>query len=184
MKKFTFENLFAVLFMRKKNSKTLFVGLCFVLLAFLYKSYNTDIKIDDKNFPDANFRKHLLAQDYGENGIITKEEMEMISEIDVHNCHISNLKGIQYFTNLKILFCWGNNLNAVRVEELINYLPDNPTKSFTEYDPGYYRKIYMFSSTSETEGNFCRKDQVVKLQEKGWNVYYWDGYDWLEYKGN
>lgn len=74
-----------------------------------------DIAINSTNFPDINFRNYLLEQDYGKDGILTKEEIQRINGESVTNKNISNLKGIEYFTYLTVLWCGGNQLTSLDV---------------------------------------------------------------------
>ena len=71
------------------------------------------IKIDATNFPDANFRNYLLEQDYGEDGVISGDETNSITYIDVFAININNLKGIEYFTALTYLDCSCNQLTSL-----------------------------------------------------------------------
>ena len=63
------------------------------------------IKIDKKNFPDVNFRNWLLKQDYATDGVLTEEMLSEITEMDVRECAIHSLKGIEHFTALTKLNC-------------------------------------------------------------------------------
>ena len=60
----------------------------------------TGVDINEENFPDANFRKWLLAQDYGKDAVITDAEMAGITKIVARGCSIQNLTGLQFFTEL------------------------------------------------------------------------------------
>ena len=73
------------------------------------------ITINETNFPDANFRNWLLAQDYGKDGVLTEEAIKGITEIDVSRQDISSLKGIEHFTALKKLDCSWNRLTSLNV---------------------------------------------------------------------
>lgn len=75
------------------------------------------IEINEKNFPDVNFRKYLLSQDYGKNGVLTDESIKEITKIDVSWRDISSLKGIEYFTSLKELYCYENELKDLDVSK-------------------------------------------------------------------
>ena len=76
-----------------------------------------DIEINATNFPDANFRNWLLEQDYGQNGVITDEEIEYIRSISVGSKNISSLKGIEHFTALTSLRCERNQLTSLDVSQ-------------------------------------------------------------------
>ena len=74
-----------------------------------------NIEIDETNFPDANFRNYLLEQDYGTDGIITSDEIEVITDITVSGKDIESLEGIGYFKNIQYLYCDNNKLTSLDV---------------------------------------------------------------------
>ena len=80
-------------------------------------SEDTSIIINSTNFPDDNFRNYLLEQSYGKDGVLTEDEISKIKSIDVHEKNISSLKGIEYFTSLKTLYCTNNLLTALDVSK-------------------------------------------------------------------
>ena len=73
------------------------------------------ILINKENFPDDNFRAYLLDQDYGADAVLTDEEIAVITRIDVSEMSIASLEGIEYFTELTNLFCYGNLLTSLDV---------------------------------------------------------------------
>ena len=73
------------------------------------------VAINETNFPDANFRKWLLAQDYGQDVILTEEEIAGVTSIDVWSKQIEDLQGIGFFTALTYLDCSSNNLTSLDV---------------------------------------------------------------------
>ena len=90
----------------------------------LTTAYNTvtitGITINETNFPDANFRKYLLEQDYGSDGVLTETEIAEITYMDVSEAGIENLKGIGYFKGLEYLSCTGNKLTSLDVSGCSN----------------------------------------------------------------
>ncbi len=78
-------------------------------------SVSTGIAIDATNFPDANFRNWVLAQDYGQDGVLTADEIAGIWYINVYDKGIQSLQGIEYFTDLIELHCDYNQLTALDV---------------------------------------------------------------------
>ena len=74
-----------------------------------------DLVIDEKTFPDANFRAWLLAQDYGQDGLLTVEEILEITWMEISDRQIKSLEGIQIFTALKYLNCNQNQLTTLDV---------------------------------------------------------------------
>ncbi|MBR6962808.1 MAG: leucine-rich repeat domain-containing protein [Prevotella sp.] len=77
------------------------------------------IAIDAINFPDENFRSWLLTQYYGQDDVLTEEEIASITSIDVKSKNISNLNGIEYFTELTYLNCGENKLTVLDVSNNI-----------------------------------------------------------------
>ena len=73
------------------------------------------IAIDEKNFPDENFRNWLLAQDYGADSVLTETEIAGITSIKVGGKSINSLQGIENFTALKELDC---NKSQIEVLDL------------------------------------------------------------------
>ncbi len=75
----------------------------------------SDIAIDAINFPDENFRNYLLSLNYGQDGVLTQEEIEGITRILVYGKNIQSLQGIEFFTALKYLYCYNNQLTSLDV---------------------------------------------------------------------
>ena len=73
------------------------------------------ITINEKNFPDVNFRNWLLKQDYATDGVLTEEMLSEVTELDVRRCAIHSLKGIEYFTALTKLNCSMNHLTFLDI---------------------------------------------------------------------
>ena len=77
-----------------------------------------EVDINSTNFPDETFRNYLLSQSYGEDGKITEIEISKITNISVSGSStspgsIKSLKGIEYFTALKYLYCSYNQLTSL-----------------------------------------------------------------------
>jgi uncharacterized repeat protein (TIGR02543 family) len=74
--------------------------------------YN-DVPIDEAHFPDTKFRSEISYLDYNKNGILDKEEIASIKELDLSSeffGHCKTLKGIEYLTALVKLDCRNNDL--------------------------------------------------------------------------
>ena len=86
-----------------------------------------EVAVNNQNFPDTNFRNWVKSLSYGSDGILTKAEIAKVITINVSEKSISNLKGIEYFTALKRLECYENQLTSLDVsnftalEELFCY---------------------------------------------------------------
>ena len=72
-----------------------------------------DVAINATNFPDANFRSYLLSE-YSV-GYITTAQLQARTTLEVNSKGISNMKGVEYFTELTRLSCYGNNLTSIDV---------------------------------------------------------------------
>ncbi len=70
------------------------------------------VKIDEAHFPDDTFRAYIKSFDKDGNGSLSAEERKKVTAINVRgnkNEYCNNLTGIEYFTNLKTLNCYGDN---------------------------------------------------------------------------
>lgn len=70
------------------------------------------IYINEENFPDEDFRNILLAEWFGEDGVITDLELPIISTITI-NGYVEDLKGIENFTELESLRCNDNIITSL-----------------------------------------------------------------------
>ena len=75
------------------------------------------VAIDNTNFPDANFRTVVENFDTNKDGSLSDTEIAAVEAIDCYGKGISNLKGIEYFTSLDILWCADNQLTALDVSK-------------------------------------------------------------------
>ena len=87
----------------------------FILVLLPMLASAEDVIINETNFPDTNFRNWVLSQDYGADGVLTNEELENVTSLNVRHKGIYDLKGIEYFTSLKVLICLGNQLTTLDV---------------------------------------------------------------------
>ena len=79
------------------------------------------IAINEKNFPDKNFRDYV-AGEWDKNGDnrFSPSEIANAKWITCDNKEISNLKGIQFFTNIWLLECYYDNLTTIETIDLSN----------------------------------------------------------------
>ena len=77
------------------------------------------IEINEQNFPDELFRKWVLNQEYGKDGILTEKEiagvtfMNLFPQNLIAVGHIKSLKGIEYFTAVTKIVCSMNELTEL-----------------------------------------------------------------------
>ena len=77
-----------------------------------------DVPVVKYNFPDDNFRAWIYNQSFGENYILSSEEIAGIKTLDVHHQNISDLTGIELFTALTTLICYGNSMTTLDVSQI------------------------------------------------------------------
>ena len=77
--------------------------------------YDPGILLNTANFPDELFRKYVKQFDADQNGILSREETEKATVIDVKYMEIHDLKGLEFFTELTTLYCDENYLTALDV---------------------------------------------------------------------
>lgn len=72
------------------------------------------IAINEKNFPDENFRDYVAGEwDKNQDKYFSPSEIANAKWISCDNKKISNLKGIEFFTNIWLLECYYNNLTTI-----------------------------------------------------------------------
>ena len=79
--------------------------------------FETSLPINEKNFPDPNFRKYIKTYKAGGRDVLTVEEQRKVESIDVKGWNISNLKGIEAFPNLKELNCGNNSIQKLDLRQ-------------------------------------------------------------------
>ena len=83
-----------------------------------YEGSDPGVVINKANFPDEIFRNWLLEQDYGQDKLISEEEIANLKEINVDSrWDIVSLKGIEFFTELESLNCHWNKIKELDVSK-------------------------------------------------------------------
>ena len=77
----------------------------------------SNLSINESIFPDENFRKYLLSQSYGSDGILTEDEIAEVTKIDLWYKNVQSLQGIEFFTALEVLNCSNNQLTSLDVSK-------------------------------------------------------------------
>lgn len=85
-------------------------------------SASSEIRIDSNSFPDNRFITALneAYPAYTEDNILTSDELEKITNLDLSMQGIINLKGIEYFKNLRFLNIEVNNLTSLDLTQNTN----------------------------------------------------------------
>ena len=79
--------------------------------------FETSLPINEKNFPDPNFRNYIKNYKAGGRDVLTVEEQRKVESIEVKGWNISNLKGIEAFPNLKELKCGNNSIQNLDLRQ-------------------------------------------------------------------
>lgn len=79
--------------------------------------FETSLPINEKNFPDPNFRNYIKTYKAGSKNVLTVEEQRKVESIDVKGWDISSLKGIEAFPNLKELNCENNSIQNLDLRQ-------------------------------------------------------------------
>ncbi|MEQ2401861.1 hypothetical protein WMO19_09665, partial [Peptoniphilus sp. CLA-SR-H025] len=109
---------------KSKRIMGLFLALVMLLGCLPFNIIETyaaegDVKIDEINFPDANFRKYV-ADNFdtdSSKGVLSQEELNAVTKIDVNNKKIVDLKGIEFFKNLVSLSCNSNQITRLDLSQ-------------------------------------------------------------------
>ncbi|MDD8049125.1 MAG: InlB B-repeat-containing protein [Thomasclavelia sp.] len=72
-----------------------------------------EVTIDSTNFPDSNFLDYVKQYDTDGNGSLSESEFDNVTEMTLYANKFSDLKGIEYFTSLKLLQCNANKLTSI-----------------------------------------------------------------------
>ena len=115
-----------------------------------------DVEINETTFPDENFRTWVLAQSYGQDGILTEEEIANVSRITVEGGrNIQSLKGIEYFTALTYLNCGSNHLSSLDVS-------NNTALMTLNCNNNHLSSLDVSNNTQLTKLN-CGSNQLISL---------------------
>lgn len=116
----------------------------------------TSVKINESYFPDAVFRKYVADNfDKDGDGVLSAEEIATVTELNIEACGISDLTGIEYFTDLAFLNCNKNNLTALDVS--------NNTALEQLYCTENKLSTLDLSKNTELIQLLCSKNQLTSL---------------------
>ena len=113
------------------------------------------ITINETNFPDGNFRDWISAQEYGQDGVLTDDEIADVMSIKVTSKNIQSLKGIEYFTELEYLFCQSNLLESLDLSK-------NTKLTYLNCGGNQLTSLDLSGCTAMTE-LWCFENQLTSL---------------------
>ena len=117
--------------------------------------FETSLPINEKNFPDANFRNYIKTYKAAGSDVLTVEQRSKVDTIEVEGKNISRLEGIEAFPNLKVLNCGNNsiqNLDLRQNPELEKLICNK--NQLTQLDLSKNPKIYYLK---------CSENQLEQL---------------------
>ena len=134
------------------------------------------VAIDNTNFPDANFRTVVENFDTNKDGSLSDTEIAAVEEIDCSRKGITNLKGIEYFTALRLLKCNRNQLTTLDVDKntaleklycsnnKLTSLDVSKNISLTELECDYNQLTSLdVSKNTALNKMWCRENQLTAL---------------------
>ena len=152
---------------------------------------SADVTINSTNFPDANFRSYLLSE--YPSGVITTAQLNARDSLKLYNKGISNMKGVEYFTQLTYLYCYSNNISSIDVSSLTKlkylnlgynkltsfnisdannsaleqlYLQNNQLTTVRIASHSNLRTLWVFGNTTLT-GLYCWRDALTNVDVTG-----------------
>ena len=94
-----------------------------LLLVLVCAAASAEAKIDEKTFPDKQFRAFVEVNfDGNKDGKLSSAEIAAVKKIDCYDKGIQSLKGIEVFTALQELICVGNELTELDVSKNTNLM--------------------------------------------------------------
>ena len=109
--------------------------------------------INSTYFPDSNFRNYLLNSGFSKGYIDSDDVANCTGFYYMTNKGISNLQGIEYFTNLTYLDCSNNNLSSLNLSAL--------TKLNTLYCS--YNNISSLTLPNSLKSLYCGNNKLNSL---------------------
>ena len=117
---------------------------------------SVDVAIDEANFPDKTFREYVSDNfDENEDNVLSDDEIAKVTSIDCNGSGITNLKGIEYFTELQNLYCYENNLTTLDIS-------NNTKVEMLDCDNNQLTKLDL-SNNTKLESLSCGNNQLTKL---------------------
>ncbi len=95
----------------KQGRRIISIALVFMLVLTLVPAvpaYAASVAIDAANFPDEIFRGYVKSNfDTDNDSSLSDAELAAVTEINVNDLEIADIKGVEHFKALTKLWCWG-----------------------------------------------------------------------------
>ena len=128
--------------------------------------FETSLPINDKNFPDANFRNYIKTYKAGGRDVLTVKERSEVETIEVEGKDISRLEGIEAFPNLKVLKCGNNSIQNLDLRQ-------NPKLETLKCNKNQLTQLDL-SKNPDIDYLNCSKNQLEQLDVSHLELEYLD----------
>ena len=117
--------------------------------------FETSLPINEKNFPDDNFRNYIKTYKAGSRDVLTVEERSKVETIEVEGKNISRLEGIEAFPNLKVLKCGNNSIQKLDLRQ-------NPKLETLKCNENQLTQLDL-SKNPDIDYLYCSENQLEQL---------------------
>ncbi len=124
-----------------------------VTVTFTLIPNEENLEINEKNFPDEQFRRIISTYDLDEDGFFSRTELETVTVLEMPNQNIELLTGISYFRNLLVLDVSDNQLRSLDLSALSQLTSVNCS--------GNALNSLMFGEASHLETLNCSKNTTL-----------------------
>ena len=144
--------------------KKMIVALCAAALSLTVMSVtafaaDAGVAINEKNFPDTNFREVVKEFDTDDNNNLSTEEITAVKKMYCGSNKIASLDGIEFFTALEELHCYGNDLIDID-------LSSNTELKLLECDCNKFTSLDLNKNT-KLKSLICYSNPLTELDISG-----------------
>lgn len=122
----------------------------------------SQVRIDARNFPDKTIRKVARSYDKNKNGYLSPKEISKIKKVRLDKPGgemITNYKGLERFTNLRVLHCSEAGMKSKK--EITLDLSKN--KKLEQLRLGYYNLENLESNVTKLKLTNCKKLKTLDI---------------------
>ena len=117
---------------------------------------NGNLLINEVNFPNEIFRSFIsTTYDTSGTGYLTVSQVDAVTKLDCRDMGIADLKGVEYFTSLTHLICFGNKLTTLDVSK-------NTALILLMCEENQLKELDVSKNTALTE-LYCYSNQLTDL---------------------
>ena len=117
--------------------------------------FETSLPINEKNFPDDNFREYIKTYIASGSNVLTVKKRSEVETIEVEGKNISRLEGIEAFPNLKVLKCGNNSIQNLDLRQ-------NPKLETLKCNKNQLTQLEL-SKNPDIKYLYCSENQLEQL---------------------